>query len=269
MIKKTLVLVGIVAGALIVTALGIDAADTIGGAEGTLFSQVISSKKGVCPLGMTEVSSVPNITCVDNYEASAKDTCPASVPEQMMATKQNLDTSTCIAESKKDATPWRFITRDQAMQMCARSGKRLPTSAEWYALSLGMANVESTCNVSQKSVSKTGAFTECHAPSGAYDLVGNVWEWVSDDVINGTYNTTPMPGTGFVTQVDANGMATMVSDTPNELFDADYFWSRADGAYGMIRGGYYDSGADGGIYTVHADTPPTTSGTGIGFRCVK
>ncbi len=259
----------LVFGALVITALGIDAADTIGGAEGTLLSQVISRNGGACPSGMTPVSTIPNITCVDTYEASAKDTCPAPVPEQMMATKQNLDASTCTAESKKDATPWRFITRDQAMQMCARSGKRLPTSAEWYALSLGMANVEAVCNVSQKSISKTGALAECKSPSGAYDLVGNVWEWVSDDVINGIHNATPVPGTGFVSQIDANGMATVVADAPSDLFDKDYFWSRTDGAYGMIRGGYYDSGTDGGVYTVHADTPPTTSGTGIGFRCIK
>ena len=256
-------------GALVVTALGIDAADTIGGAKGTLLSQVISRNEGICPSGMVEVSTIPNISCVDTYEASAKDTCPTLVPEQMIATKQNLEDSRCVIESKKDATPWRFITRDQAMQMCARSGKRLPTSAEWYAISLGMTNVESGCNVSQKSISKTGAFTECYAPSGAYDLVGNVWEWVSDDVINGVHNEIPVPGTGFVTQVDANGIATVVSDISSDLFDADYFWSRTDGAFGMIRGGYYDSGTDGGVYTVHADTPPTTAGTGIGFRCVK
>lgn len=259
----------VIVGALIVTALGIDAADTIGGAKGTLFSQVISSREGVCPSGMTEVNAIPNVTCVDTYETSVGNDCPVLVPEQIIATQQNLGESACKAESKAGALPWRFITRDQAMQMCARSGKRLPTSEEWYALSLGMAQVEKNCNVSSKNVSNAGAYTDCHAPNGAYDLVGNVWEWVSDDVINGNYKNAQVPTTGYVAQVDSTGMATVVSQEPQELFEKDYFWSRADGAYGVIRGGYYDSGSDGGLYTVHADTPPTTAGAGIGFRCIK
>jgi hypothetical protein len=259
----------VVFGALIITALGIDAADTIGGAKGTLLSQVISSKGGVCPSGMTEVSAVPNVTCIDTYETSVGSDCPELNPEQILATKQNLEVSTCFAESKKDAIPWRFITRDQAMQMCARSGKRLPTSEEWYAISLGMVNVENVCNIGSKNVSKSGTFVDCRAPSGAYDLVGNVWEWVSDDVINGNYKSSPVPGTGYVSQVDSHGMATGVSADPQDLFEKDYYWSRTDGAFGIIRGGYYDSGSDGGLYSVHADTPPTTAGTGIGFRCVK
>lgn len=259
----------VVFGALLITALGIDAADTIGGAKGTLLSQVISSKEGVCPSGMAEVNAIPNVTCVDAYEASAGKTCSHNNPEQMLATQQNLGESICVAESKKDAIPWRFITRDQAMQMCARSGKRLPSSEEWYAISLGMANVEKTCNVGSKSISTSGTYADCRSPSGVYDLVGNAWEWVSDDVINGNYKNLQLPGTGYVTQVDASGMATVVSNDPQELFEKDYYWSRKDGAYGVIRGGYYDSGSDGGLYSVHADTPPTTAGTGIGFRCVQ
>lgn len=259
----------VVFGALVITALGIDAADTIGGSKGTLLSQVISSGEGVCPSGMTEVNAIPNVTCVDTYETSVGSGCPESNPEQIVATQRNLGESTCLAESKNDTIPWRFITRDQAMQMCARSGKRLPSSEEWYALSLGMANVEKNCNVTSKNVSKSGTFADCRAPSGAYDLVGNVWEWVSDDVINGNYKNAQIPSTGYVAQVDSTGMATVVSQEAQELFEKDYFWSRSDGAYGVIRGGYYDSGSDGGLYAVHADTPPTTAGTGIGFRCVK
>lgn len=262
-------LILVVFGALVITALGIDAADTIHGSKGTLLSQVISGGSGGCPSGMVHIETITGISCVDIYEASAGSVCPSQNPEQVVATQQNMNDSKCVAESKGHAIPWRFITRDQAMQMCARTGKRLPTSEEWYQLSLGMANVEGGCNIDSKKISESGMYEDCVAPSGAYDLVGNVWEWVSDDVIDGKYKTSELPSTGFVAQVDASGMATVVSEVQQELFDNDYFWSRTDGAYGIIRGGYYDSGKDGGIYSVHADTPPTTSGTGIGFRCVK
>lgn len=259
----------VIFGALLVTALGIDASDTINGSKSTLLSQVISQGEGKCPKGMSVVENAPSFTCVDTYEVSTGEKCPVSNPEQMLSTIKNYETKECLSESKAQATPWRFVTRDQAMQLCARSGKRLPTSEEWYALSLGMTDVERTCNVDSKNVGITGAKTECVSPHGTYDIVGNVWEWVSDDVIDGTYKAAKLPESGYVAQVDSSGMATVRSTDPQELFGKDYFWSRPDGAYGIIRGGYYDSGTDAGVYTVHADTLPTTASAGIGFRCIK
>jgi formylglycine-generating enzyme required for sulfatase activity len=260
----------IVFGSLVLTALGIDAADTLQGSKGTLLSQVISKNgEGPCPAGMAHVVNIPSITCVDLYEASTGENCPVSDPEQIVSTQRNLETKECIAESKKEDLPWRFISRDQALNMCARSGKRLPTSEEWYAIALGMSEVEKTCNVSSKSVSKTGAHIDCVSPHGAYDLVGNAWEWVGDDVINGMYKANRLPQSGYVAQTDVGGMTTVVSENPDDLFGKDYFWSEHDGAFGIIRGGYYDSGTDAGLYTIHADTPPTTASIGIGFRCVK
>lgn len=259
----------VIFGALVITALGIDAADTLQGSNSTLLSQVISKGGGVCPQGMVEIATIPGITCVDIYEASVSPECSVANPNQMLGTQQNIESRDCRSVSKEHTQPWRFISRDQAMQMCARDGKRLPTSAEWYAISLGMSGVEQSCNVSSKSVSETGSYGACVSPSGVFDLVGNVWEWVSDDVIEGVYNARQLPESGYVAQVDAHGMATVVSGDSQELFGTDYFWARAEGAYGIIRGGYYDSGTDAGIYVVHADTPPTTASAGIGFRCVK
>lgn len=260
----------VIFGALVITALGIDAADTLQGSQGTLLSQVISrGGGGVCPDGMQHVENVSSLTCVDTYEVSPNPQCPNGDPAQMLGTLQNIESSGCMADSKVDALPWRYVTRDQAMQMCARSGKRLPTSDEWYALSLGMAQIEQSCNISSKNVAKVGTFAACTSPHGVQDLVGNVWEWVSDDVTNGMYKTAVVPDSGYVAQVDSSGMATLVDGAPQELFGNDYFWSRKEGSFGIIRGGYYDSGSDAGIYTVHADTLPTSASAGIGFRCVK
>ncbi len=259
----------VIFGALIITALGIDAADTMQGSQSTLLSQVLQNQQGKCPTGMQEKPNATTFTCVDMYEASAGDACPTPSPEQGIATQKNLEQKDCIPQSKKDSLPWRFVTRDQAMQLCAKAGKRLPTSEEWYTLSLGMVDVEGTCNVDSKQIAPSGSFSQCTSPDGAFDIVGNAWEWVSDDVINGMHNAVLLPDSGYVSQVDGSGIATVVQDDPNELFGKDYFWSKKDGAYGLIRGGYYDSGSDGGIYTIHAGTLPTTASAGIGFRCVK
>jgi formylglycine-generating enzyme required for sulfatase activity len=261
----------VIFGALIITALGIDAADTLQGNNGTLLSQVISrdAGSGGCPSGMNAVDTIPTLTCVDVYEASVGEKCPVQSPEQTVGTQQNVDSRECLPVSKAEVMPWRYISRDQAMQMCARAGKRLPTSDEWYQLGLGMADIENSCNVNERNASKAGAYASCVTPHGVHDLVGNVWEWVSDDVINGTYNARALPESGYVSQVDGQGIAVAVSPDAQDMFGKDYFWARSDGAYGIIRGGYYDSGTDAGVYTVHADTLPTTASIGIGFRCVK
>jgi formylglycine-generating enzyme required for sulfatase activity len=258
----------IVVGALVITALGIDASDTLNGADGTLLSQVIRSKSN-CPTGMVSVEAVPGITCVDVYEVSTHPRCPVPVPSNTLESHKNVETAECAAVSEKDRLPWSFVTRDQALKLCARSGKRLPTSAEWYNLSLGMTDVEHSCNVGSRSLNETGRQSACVSTSGAYDLVGNVWEWVSDDVIDGVYNGRALPQNGYVSQTDNAGVAIMTEAAEQELYGKDYFWSPQDGAFGMVRGGYYDSGSDAGIYAVHADTPTNAASIGIGFRCVK
>jgi formylglycine-generating enzyme required for sulfatase activity len=259
----------IVIGAVIVTALGIDAADTFTGNEGTLLSQIISSEKGACPSGMVAVRNVPSVSCVDVYEGSAGTNCPVAEPDNVLGSLRNIESQKCFPESKANAMPWRYISRDLAMQICARAGKRLPTSEEWYTLSLGISAIDESCNVKSNAVSRSGVYERCVSPHGAYDLIGNVWEWVSDDVIDGTYRNSTLPPSGYVAQVDQSGMATLTSQTEEVLFGSDYFWSQATGAYGIIRGGYYDSGTDAGVYTVHADTPPTAASAGVGFRCVR
>lgn len=259
----------VIFGALVITALGIDAADTLQGSEGTLLARVIQKSTGPCPSGMVPIDTIPTVVCVDAYEVSPSETCPISAPEQMMGTQRNIEARDCMPISRVDARPWSFVTRDQAMQLCARAGKRLPTAEEWYALALGMADVEYSCNIDSGEYANTGTHQECVSPQGVYDLVGNVWEWVSDDVVNGTYKSIPVPESGYVAQVDAGGMTTVISTTPEELFGKDYFWSNREGVYGIIRGGYYKSGEDAGLYSVHAGTQPNSASIGVGFRCVK
>ncbi len=261
---------GVVFGAVLLTALGIDAADTMSGSRSTLLGQLISSEgAGVCPKGMVHVPQGMTFTCVDMYEVSAASTCPHPSPQNELETKENIDSSKCTVASVEGVDAWRFITREQAIVACSRAGKRLPKSDEWYSFSIGTPDQSTACNINTSAISQTGLYKQCAASSGIFDAIGNAWEWTQDDVINGQYQGRSLPDEGYVTQVDAHGVATITNTEPSDLFYKDYFWSSNEGAFGILRGGFYGSKEDAGLYSVQAQTAPTAAGTAIGFRCVQ
>lgn len=267
---KWLKVVGVVFGAVLITALGIDASDTLSGSRSTLLGQLISSDQtSVCPSGMVEAPMAQTFTCVDIFEASADSECPHPSPQNEIETKENIDSGECSAVSAKNVDAWRFITREQAQTACMKAGKRLPKSDEWYLLSVGTPDNSSVCNIDSSSVKQTGKNTECRSAIGVEDAIGNAWEWTSDDVIEGQYEGRALPEAGYVAQVDAQGVATLTHTQASDLFYKDYFWSSKQGAFGILRGGFYGSKFDAGVYAVHAQTLPTSAGTAIGFRCVK
>jgi formylglycine-generating enzyme required for sulfatase activity len=267
---KSLKIGAVVFGALCITALGIDATDSLSGASGTLLGQLLGPDvQGVCPSGMVEVQAALSFTCVDIYEASAASGCTYPNPQNEQETKANIEDSDCEAMSEANREPWRFITREQAVRACAQAGKRLPKSEEWYLTSVGTKDDAAACNTNSTTITKTGAKESCLSAAKTYDTIGNVWEWMIDDVIDGQLQGRTLPEAGYVTQVDSNGVATLTGKTPSDLFYADYFWSAQKGAFGVLRGGFYGSKSDAGVYSVHAQTAPTSAGTAIGFRCVK
>jgi formylglycine-generating enzyme required for sulfatase activity len=231
-----------------------------------LLGQLIGAKDpSACPVGMIKIATARTFSCVDEYEASPAQTCTIHELTSAEGTISDVSDTDCTAVSEPEVQPWRFVTREQAMTMCAKSGKRLPNAAEWYEASLG-TRIDH-CNVRSGNVKNTGNDDICSAASGVKDAVGNVWEWVSDDVINGQYNGRTLPDAGYVVQVDNGGVATVTSQNSASSSEG-YLWSDSNGSFGMMRGGFYSSQSDAGIYTVQAATAPNFSGAAIGFRCV-
>jgi len=266
---KWLKLGAVIFGAVLITALGIDAADTLTGSRSTLLGQLVATGGEQCPEDMISVAAAATFTCVDQYEASPGADCPFEQPSNRLESKANVDDVDCGATSVEEVEPWRHITRDQAQLACMRAGKRLPTNEEWQLFAAGTPDSDGVCNIDENRVHISGSDTECRSAVGVYDTVGNVWEWTNEDVFDGEFNGRELPEKGYVRQVDKAGVAVLTSDESSELFGKDYFWSKEEGAYALMRGGFYGSQEDAGVYTVHAATPPTFAGPAIGFRCVQ
>lgn len=255
-------------GAIALSVLGLQAGDALRGIE-TGLTGMVADSVGVCGTGAVQFLLGSHALCIDQYEASPGGGCPYQSPGNQLHTQDNLNESDCVPESQPEVVPWRFVSLTQAQQLCARVGKRLPTSAEWYRFSNGMSD-QSACVLDNKTnPALTGSAPTCSTPAGIYDVVGNVWEWVDGQVRNGEYDSRSLPPDGYVSLVDADGMVIETTNDPQAEFGNDYAWTNQDGTFGIIRGGFYGSQDDGGIFAQNLAVPFDFKTAGVGFRCVR
>jgi formylglycine-generating enzyme required for sulfatase activity len=256
--------------AVVLTTAGIKASDSLFGAKG--------EDNSLCPAEMVFVPGSNGGFCLDKYENSAGGQCPNSNPASEVETQANINYADCQAVSAAGAIPWRNLTQIQAVNLCAKAGKRLPTSEEWFAASLGTPDKNADwgsddCQVNnnwKQQPGLSGSGKNCVSYAGAYDMVGNVWEWVKGEVDNGLYGKAKMPDNGYIQAVSSDGLMTETDpDNPAGLYNNDYLWIKKDGARGLARGGYWANGAAAGGYSLYAVTELSAFAVGSGFRCVK
>ncbi len=260
-------------GVVLLTSFGVDA--TIGGksvsqsALGILALTVRDSVGSTCPSGTTRLGGEFMSVCVDLYEASPDASCNSVNITNANETRANINDSSCKPQSVSGSQPWTFVTLNQAQELCARAGKRLLTNAEWYRASLGSPDIpnNSPCNVRSGFLAGAGANTQCVSGVGAYDTIGNAWEWIDAQIENGVYEGRRLPQSGYVSEADQDGVVIKTSDVAAEDYHADYFWSEEEGVFGMLRGGFYGSENDAGVYSIQGKTALSFSGNAVGFRC--
>jgi Uncharacterized conserved protein len=255
---------------VILSTAGIKASDSLFGAKGQV--------KSLCP---AEMVFIPNSTggfCLDKYEDSAGGQCPSNNPASEQDSQKNIDNLNCQAVSVAGAVPWRNLTQIQAVSICAKVGKRLPTSEEWFAGSVGTPDKNSLWGLDDCQVANnwraqpglTGSGKNCVSYAGAYDMIGNVWEWVKGEVNNGFYGNIKMSDEGYVQAVSPDGLPTKTDlDNPDKSLKDDYSWIKLSGERGIARGGYWSNGDQAGSYSFYAVTEPNFSAVGVGFRCAK
>jgi hypothetical protein len=247
-----------------------------------------------CPDGMV----VSGSTCMDKYEASLwritdercakllqddKSLTPSCFADAVQLGINGVDytdaqckfngggCTNIYALSIPGVVPARSINYFIAAAACRNSGKRLPTNAEWQAAALGTPDPwpqddpANQCNLHSPSISVTGARSKCLSDVGAFDMVGNVIEFVAD--------WGPLATTGNNWDVFIPGFGGDVSNmggSPNGLI------------YGLpgttLRGGSYhivpNSGGTGqlaGVYAIDQNGAPNSIGdaSAAGFRCAK
>ena len=146
----------------------------------------------------------------------------------------------------------------QAAQACRVSGKRLATNLEWQDAAAGTPdpgtdNGTTDCNISAAgNPVNTGSRSSCKSSWGAFDMVGNVWEWVEEwgDLADGCTNWSA----GFGSDLSCvGGPGSSNSNLPGAL----------------IRGGNWVFGTLDGVFAVNATDIPSDSLSNIGFRCAR
>lgn len=166
-----------------------------------------------------------------------------------------------FAVSLPGVTPAAYLTWFQALGACANSLKRLPTNAEWQVAVTGTPdpgpdNGTSDCNTaSTLAVLATGSRGSCVSAFGAFDMVGNLLEWVADWVPLSLQAPVPCPGWGGF------------SDDQQCLFGVESSTTGGPGA--LLRGGHFNFGTYAGPLAITGNAQPFYAVDSVGFRCAR
>ncbi len=259
------------------TTLAIHASDTLRIPGFSLLGAVGSiGASSACPDDMTKVLRSGGVLCVDKFENAPGRACTFGTPRTIQETEENIRNPACVSVSAAGHEPWTNVTLGQAQLLCARSGKRLPTGAEWYQASIGTPDdvgKKDGCALGltrQENADPSGAHARCVSASGVYDMVGNVWEWVDGTARDGVFEGHNLPPTGYVQEADESGIPAETSlSEPSVAYGGDHASVERTGIRALFRGGYWGMDEKAGVFAINATQPPSFVGIAVGFRCVK
>ena len=206
-----------------------------------------------------DVTEVTNSMFAEFLNATNNDLfsvgCNDSTPKLL------LNDGTWSFENGKEANPVTHVKWTEAQEYCEWAGKRLCTEAEWEKAARGIdgpkypwGNDTITCYFAVLYQTGEGGGPGCatwdsmpvcskspqgDSPYGACDMVGNVWEWVSDWYYDDYYSTTPVS---------------------NPL-------GPESGSHRVYRGGGFANAYYNQRASARWDKDPSDCNGGLGFRC--
>lgn len=186
-------------------------------------------------------------------QVSPSDSCSPALPESFPVTGNW--TAPLYAVSIPGVPPTACISWFQAEQACALSGKRLLSNQEWQRAAAGTPDPgaaddgSTTCVTNTAGSTNTGSRSTCVSSWGAFDMVGDVWEWVADWGPVAAFCPSGLFGTG-----DLNCLAGASTTTsPGALF----------------RGGSRGNTTGAGVFAVYGASPASLQASYLGFRCAR
>ena len=204
---------------------------------------------GGCPEEMTLVGGR---VCVDRWEAALEVTAMDGGLAPW-SPYENPGTRAVRAVSRAGQVPQGYITGEQSQRACVAAGKRLCALSEWVSACRGPMSLvypygnsyeRRRCNegrtphpvvqffgtstgvftftnmnnpginMQTDSLARTGAFAGCVSPWGAWDMVGNLHEWIADPA--GTFKG------GFYVDAEINGRGCLYTTTAHAFSYRDY-----------------------------------------------
>lgn len=238
---------------------------------------------GACPNDTVTVGS----WCVDKFEGSVNEQSDCTgrwinadkdtLSEEKNGIKKSGEISGegAFACSVSGVKPARWITWFQAATLCAKAGKQIIPDSVWVTAAIGTDKSKCTTDSPDAQMPNIS----CKSQWGAFDMVGNVWEWTDAWVVSGR------------TSLEKNGKPFDVASSKDGVWPAEYcdpkgvkcmdtVWGvngEAGSGHEMVeglpaatlRGGNFKMKEAAGVYAMTVNPAPSHFRETSGFRCAQ
>jgi formylglycine-generating enzyme required for sulfatase activity len=216
--------------------------------------QIPAENRALVKRVQTGKATLADLTAGGATQVSAGFDCLPAFPGTFPASGNWTDPLYAVSVAGVQATA--CVTWYQAEQACALSGKRLVTNQEWQRAVAGtpdpgVDDLATLCSINPPLLPvATGSRPSCVSRWGAFDMIGNLAEWVGDWGDSGTSCTFwPSSSGDDFSCIGGDGSVNFPGAT--------------------LRGGSSSNGTGAGAFAIDTFSSPTVSHPTIGFRCAR